>query len=182
MGTTIGTFKARAVDGDFGISSTQKEQVAVEFAIIDGDYKGSRYTWYGYFNTTDNAKRALKSLAAAGAAGIYDDPTDLTGLGSTDCEVVLEEDEYTAPGQATSKKTIKIAWVNEVGGGVRLGTRMDEAQRAAFKAKLQGTALAAKPANAPVRVAPAQAKAAMNGPATGKLPNEAGVGADGLPF
>lgn len=134
---TPGTYRARAIDGDFGLSSKNTEQIAVRFQVTDGPNEGATLTWYGFFNTPENAKRAMESLRRCGWR--TDDVTDLAGLGEKEVEVVVEEEEYQG------KKRLKVRWINDLGGGPTLSRPMDDAHRRAFAARMKGLAMAVKP-------------------------------------
>jgi hypothetical protein len=93
-----GTHKARANGFEFGVSSKENEQVVVDFNTEHGSIR-----WYGYF--TDGAvDRTLVSLEHAGWDGVS--LKTLDGLGSKDCSIVVEEEEYNG------KKRMRVQWVN----------------------------------------------------------------------
>jgi hypothetical protein len=134
---TAGTFRARAVDGEFGFSSKNTEQIAVRFQILEGPCRGETITWYGFFNTPENATRAMQVLRRCGWQA--NDLTDLRGLTDLEVELVLEEEEYEG------KKRIRVKWVNEIGGGPTLSRKMDDAQKRAFANRMKGIAASIKP-------------------------------------
>lgn len=128
-----GTYMAKAVEWDFGTSGTGKEQVAVLFAIADGEHQGTRLTWYGYFHEQAARERSFKALRAAGWTG--KDLFALEGMGTLDAQIVVEHDSYQG------KVRAKIAWVNSV-VGLALNKRMSEGEKRAFAAKMRGELLA----------------------------------------
>ena len=107
---TLGTFKARAHDGTWGVAGTGTRQVGVRFVIIGGPYDGRLFEWYGHFNTAENTERAIASLERCGvdsSSGVSLERLD--GLKTREVEVELEADEYEG------RERIKVAWVNEPG-------------------------------------------------------------------
>lgn len=127
-----GTFKAKGMSAALGYTSSDKEQVAVELRILDEEFLGDTITWYGYF-TDGTTERTLESLRLLGWAG--DDLFDLSGIGSTEVRIVIEEDEYEG------KVRLKVRWVNAI-GGLGLAKPMNEAQSRAFAARMKGSVLA----------------------------------------
>jgi hypothetical protein len=142
------TYPARAVEYEFGTSDNGTEQIGVSFRITQGDYAGRVLTWYGFFNTPENAQRAIKSLRACGWKG--DDLATLTGLTENDVNIVVEVDDYQG------KVTNKVAWVN--GAGVAMKNVMTEQQKKALAARMKGLILAGgggvRPAPSPGRQPP----------------------------
>lgn len=129
-----GTFKARATEGALGWTSKGKEQVAVNFVLLEGDAEGSQVTWYGYFSdkTQDGT---IKSLRACGWLG--DDLSDLTGIDANEVWLVIEHEENEQDGSVRAR----VRWVNG-GGGVQMKERMDADQARAFAARMKGAVLA----------------------------------------
>src|SRR4051794_36240960 len=128
MTLTVGHHKGRALNGDYGFASTRTRQVAVLFEFTDGECQGEQLTWYGFF-TPATADRTVESLRNAGCTFPNDNLADLTGLGSVECMLVVEEEE---------DGKLKIRWVNKLGGGVALGTRMTEAEKRELAAEMRG--------------------------------------------
>jgi hypothetical protein len=129
------TVRAKGVTADLGYTGNGREQVAVQFQIIDGPYAGRSLTWYGFFGDelNGNAKKTpteitIKALRACGWSG--DDITDLKGIDSEEVELVIVVDNYQG------KTSNKVKWVNKPGGGLALKERMDDKARAAFKARM----------------------------------------------
>lgn len=139
MSLAPGHYKARALEGDFGFAGTGTKQVAVGFEIIDDDARGERVTWYGFF-TPNTAERTIESLRHCGCVFPHDCLDDLTGLGSAEVELVLE-DEPTDRGDVKSR----VRWVNRIGGGVALQTRMNDAEKRAFSDEMRGYVAASRP-------------------------------------
>src|SRR4051812_22051672 len=107
-----GRFRARAREWDFGESSKNTEQIAVQFEITEGDEKGRTLTWYGYF-TDKTAERTLESMRFMGWTG--DDPTHPDNLNANEVEIVVEPEEYTND-KGETKIQSRIRWVNRAGG------------------------------------------------------------------
>lgn len=133
MTSLAGTWPARAVEGDLDITNNGTEQIAVRFVLTDGEHKGSYITWYGFF-TEKTTERTLESLRHCGWQG--DDLTNLDGITENDVELVIEDEE----GQDGEWRS-RVRWVNQPGGRA-LKSRMDEATKAAFAAKMRGTVVA----------------------------------------
>jgi hypothetical protein len=131
-----GTFQVRAVEAALGLAGNGTEQVAVLFEVIEeGEHKGKRITWYGYF--TDAAlARTIESLRHAGWQGA--DLGDLSTIGSAECSIVVDWESYEGSDH------LRVKWVNAGGsGGLALKTRMDEAAKRAFAARMKGRVIAA---------------------------------------
>jgi hypothetical protein len=118
-----GKYKARAVDWMIGNAETGTEQVAVNFAIVDGASVGETVPWFGFF-TEKTEETTLRSLRYCGLKD--DDVSDLTSLGENVVEIVVEEDPDP-----------KVRWVNPIGGGLRMKHRMTPEQAKAFAARLK---------------------------------------------
>lgn len=150
-----GTYRARALGGEFGYTQGNNEQVAVLFALLGDDdaETGERITWFGYF-TEKTQQRTLEALRYCGWTG--NDLTDLVSLGSTVVEIVVEAEEYNDKWQA------KVKWVNRPGGGaVKLAKPMGDKEKRAFAARFKNMAAAiptvgATPAKAPAAKPPAR--------------------------
>lgn len=157
-----GTFRARAKEWAFGISTKGTPYIAVGFEVIDeGGADGYRITWYGYLSEKP-AKRTMEAMRYCGWDN--DDVTAATGLSQLEVELVIKPETYEG------KTHSKVQWVNRVGG---LGLKVDEpdeVQKRAIAARLKGDAVASR-ANMP------QKKSAA--PAAPKQPAEMGPPADG---
>jgi hypothetical protein len=127
-----GTWKVRGVAAALGMTGTGKEQVAVELEIIEGEPKGQRITWHGYFSDA-TFDRTIESLRLLGWQG--DDLSDLSGIGGLEALVVIEHEEYEG------KVRAKAQWINGP-GGIALKERLDQGQAAAFAQRMKGKILA----------------------------------------
>lgn len=145
-----GTYKARAVDGGLGETSTGKEQIAILFEVLaEGEFKGARLTYYGYF-TDGTIESTIKGLRACGWAG-----TDLSelldfkksNLAANEVELVIEPEQ----GQRDGKPEVdekgepvmraRIRWINALARiGLKAALTVDKA--AAFAARMKGRLLA----------------------------------------
>lgn len=131
-----GTWRAKAVGAELGYTSKGHEQVAVAVEFLDGPNAGKSMTWYGYF-TERTADRSLESLMIAGWDG--EDLSALTGVGTTEFEVVVELDTYEG------KTKPRIQWINRLfGTGPALKNKMDAGARSSFAERMKGRALAIK--------------------------------------
>jgi len=129
-----GTHKARAKEWALGISSTNKEQIAVMFEFVGGEHDGKHITWFGYF-TDGTVDRTLESLRHCGWES--DSLAELDTLGNCEVELVIEDEEYEG------KWRSKVKWVNRV-AKLALKEQMNAAQVAAFAARMRGKTVASK--------------------------------------
>jgi hypothetical protein len=134
MSLVAGTFRAKAVTGGLGYTSTEKPQVAVEFQILDEEFANEAITWFGYF-TDDTKERTFESLRVMGWK--TDDLSNLDGITENEVRIVVKEEEYQG------KTSLKVAWVNKP-GGLALKTPMSPQQAKAFAASMRGEALASR--------------------------------------
>ena len=69
----------------------------------------------------------------AGCTFPNDNIDDLTGLGDTEVELVVneEQDEH-------GRVQVRVRWVNRLGSGVALSTRMSDDQKRGFAAEMRG--------------------------------------------
>jgi hypothetical protein len=130
-----GSFKAKAIDFQLGVSNNGNEQVALMFQIIGGDHDGKRISWFGSF-TEKTTERTLDSLRHCGWAG--DDITNLDDVCNNEVEIVVEE-EQGEDGKVRSR----VRWVNRL-SALKLKNQLNPAAAAAFAAKLRGRAVAHK--------------------------------------
>jgi hypothetical protein len=120
--------KARAVAGshEFGVAGTGTEQVGMRVLVLDGEYSGSEFVWYGSF-TEAGTDIALESLRVAGWDGT--DFVNLPGLGSTEFLLTLqEEDGRDGPSR------MRAAFINRL--GVPMKEKMDDAAKAALARRI----------------------------------------------
>lgn len=107
MSYVLGAHEARPQSYQFGSSAKKgTEMVSVVFQFVGGPNDGKRITWSGYF-TENTAKRTLDALEYCGWDGA--DVAKLTGFGSKNVELVLEEEE----GQ-DGKQYPRVQWVNKL--------------------------------------------------------------------
>lgn len=156
MGTQLGSFRARAIEGAAGYTANGNKQVGILFEILEGPYAGKSFQWNGYF--TDNAKQAtFDALFALGWDGR--DFVEFAGITTNEVPVTLEEDTYEG------KTRIRVGWVNRQ-GGVAVKTRMSPAQADELIAEFAADiAAAAKRAGRPP-IAAAKPPVANGRPAT----------------
>lgn len=122
-----GTYRARAVDSELGYTSTDKEQVVVEFSILDEPHVGEHISWYGYF-TDGTRDRTIESLRHCGWQG--EDINNLAGIDLNEVQLVVEHDEYEG------RPSAKVRWVNKA-GGIVLKKRMSPEDAKRFAARLR---------------------------------------------
>lgn len=94
----------------FGETGNGNPQVVIHYEITEGEYKGRRLPWFGYF-TDDATDRTLESIRISGFA---DD--DLSKLPSTPLKskvtLTVEHNTYE------DKTHARVAWVNKPGGAI----------------------------------------------------------------
>jgi hypothetical protein len=130
-----GKYKAKARSAQLGEASTGAEQIGIEFEIIDGEQKGSRYSYYGTFGEAA-VEITLKAMRAAGWQG--DDVTDLASLNrpdTPDCQIVIAHEEYP---KGSGKMHTKIKWVNPF-GGLAMKNPLDQTKKQALSARIRAT-------------------------------------------
>lgn len=192
-----GTYRARAMGSSkphiqFGMAGTGTQQVAVAFMIYQevlddhrqptGTYEptGEEITWIGSF-TPATMQRTCESLRYAGWS--TNDLDDMTGLGSTDVDIVVEHEEYQGNTRA------KVQWVNKPGsskfkfkGDIPAGDFVDLKRRvkAMMLTAQQGTGRSAASTTRPPGRQPAANTGAWDG--QGADPSDDGRAPDDLPF
>jgi hypothetical protein len=145
---------ATATPISFGeVESTGNLQISVEFDIVDERYPGERLTWSGTLGG-GALERCLEALMIAGWQG--EDVSELEGVPASS---VLTEDVSLAcePDTFDGKTTLKVQWVNRLGG------------RFAFKKPVQGSAL--KALGAQIRATAKSVRAQVGAP---RKPNGGG--------
>jgi len=130
--------KARALPGshEWGFAGTGAQQVGLRLQAIGGDLDGQFFTWYGYF-TERSEDRTLEQLQIAGWDG--NDIINLPGIGSTEFDLQLEEQEDEESGQTFLKPT----FINRI--GVAMKNVMNPMEKAAFAARMRAKTGAASP-------------------------------------
>jgi hypothetical protein len=152
---TEGTFNARGVTGALGMSSTGKEQVAVDIVVSDPGFEGEHITWYGYF-TEGTIDRTFESLRHLGWQG--DDLRDLSGIDRLPVRIVVAWDSYT-DGNGKTHENLKVKWINAP-GGLALKQPLTEDQAKSFASRMRAHAVASR---AKMGQAPAPAAARPGG-------------------
>lgn len=118
------TYRAVAVATTLGLSNQKgTKYVAVNFEIVDDERFAGEVTpaWMGYF-TDRSSERTVESLQHMGYAG--DNMEDFADLDRARClellpnvvDIVCEPESFTGD-DGTERQTLKIQWVNRVGGG-----------------------------------------------------------------
>lgn len=128
-----GKYQAVAKEHVFGRAGTGTEQVVVGFEIAEGDFRGRRISWRGYF-TDATAERTLESLENAGWDGVS--LRRLDGLGSRPCVLVIEDEEGN-DGNTYSR----VKWVNGLGGGLSVKEKLETGDIANLEERMRGIML-----------------------------------------
>src|SRR5262249_27702083 len=133
----------RAINAEFGTSKKKSTSfVLVNFEITQGEHAGEILSWNGYF-TTNTEERTIESLRYCGCEFPGNDITDLTGIHRSEVQIVVEHEEYQTDSGET-KTAAKVAWVNSLGRTISVDQRMDDAAKAAFKARMMGRVVKSK--------------------------------------
>lgn len=130
-----GNYTARAVEHKLGQGATGGEQVVVTFEISQGEHKGQRINWRGFF-TEKTVERTLESLEFCGWDG--DSIAKLAGLGTKEVELVCENED----GQ-DGKQYLRVRWVNKIRGAT-VKKELDRGGIIALEEKLKGAMIARK--------------------------------------
>jgi hypothetical protein len=123
-------------------SSPEKNTPFVHVAvqIVGGAYDG-RVVSRDLFFTEKTTQRTMEGLKALGCTFPGNNIDDFTGYGSTTTTGTVEHETYTPKDGGEPKTVAKIGFINS-NFGVNAAARMDEAQKAAFRAKMMGTVAA----------------------------------------
>lgn len=125
-----GVYRARAVVGALGETQGGKEQMAVEFELMDSEgVVGPHITWFGYFTekTTEHTLRALRTCGWRG-----DDLSNLDGIQENEVSLVIQNETYEG------KTRPKVQWVNAPGGaGLGLKAPLAPDRAKSFAAKMR---------------------------------------------
>lgn len=107
----------------------KNKQVLVYFEILEGDYRGQRLPWFGFF-TKASYERTMQALRFMGWKG-----DDLANLGDLDQEVSITVEHNTY----NEKTYARVAWVNRAGGGsaMKLNDPLSESDVRAFAARFR---------------------------------------------
>lgn len=133
-------YSAKAVSHDWGKSQKKStDYVEVCFEVTDGEAKGRRFPWQGYF-TKSTEERTLQSLQYAGCTFPGGDLTNLSGLGDKIVEIQVEQTDFGP----------RVAWVNEPrAGSVTEETRLSAGDKKSLAARMKGKLLAMQRGGAP---------------------------------
>lgn len=175
MNIPPGKYVAIAIAQDSALAETSNgtPQVAVVFQIQEPpEQYGERITWFGFL-TEKATPRTIEGLRAAGFTG--DDLTDLSSLGSKNCEIVVEDEEYEG------KTYTKVKWVNDLGRGHAVKGVLNEDGRRALAAKMKNAFRAFDASNGkPAATRPAATT--TRAPAPSRRPEPPPLGDSDAPF
>lgn len=105
-----GKHRARARSWGFGRAGTGTEQIGIMFDLVDGPDAGRQIIWYGFFNSEENGRRALKVMRVCGWDEQAEDVLNPTGLDKNEVELVIKH-ERDRDGHAQTR----VAFVNAIG-------------------------------------------------------------------
>jgi hypothetical protein len=130
--------KARAVEGSeiFGFTGTGKEQIGFRIQVLEGEFEGESFSWYGFF-TEASGQRTIDSLKYAGWNEDWNAFAQkrLPGLGSTEFELQLEEEEDQDEQGNPAGTSWRATFINRI--GVAMKSVMDEGTARAFAARMK---------------------------------------------
>jgi hypothetical protein len=130
------TVKARAVEYELGYTSSDSEQIRVEFVLLEGPNENAHINWLGFF-TEKTTEHTLKALRTCGWVG--DDLSDLQGFDQNEVFLVIEHEE-DLEGQLRPR----VRWINAGAGAFTLKNKMDAGAAKAFAERMKGHELAQK--------------------------------------
>lgn len=165
---------AKAISGEFGKSQKKgTDFVGVVFEVSHGDAKGTKFGWDGYF-TDSTSERTVQSLRLAGCTFPGDDITNLSGLGSKEVEIQVEQTDFGP----------RVAWVNEPRvSAINDENKLDAGGKKALAGKLKGLLLATKGGGLRAQ---AQKSSALDADPFAEAPansnNQQATGTDNIPF
>jgi hypothetical protein len=143
-----GKYKARAVGEVVLGKSAEKQTPQIEclFEMLEGESKGHRARWTGYFGL-NSADRTIESLQICGWEG--DDLSEfadkgLHGLDANEVEAVIENEEYEKDGEI--RTVPRVRWINRLGGGARVNVQnaMSRDEALSFGDRMKGLVLKVK--------------------------------------
>src|SRR5262245_48948220 len=86
-------YRARALHSALGRARNGREQIAVEFQILDEGFESERITWYGYFGDEGRGTRTPTQItveALRNCGWVGDDLSDLSGIDANEVALVVE--------------------------------------------------------------------------------------------
>jgi hypothetical protein len=150
MAITNGMYRARACGECVLGTSKNKGTPFLElyFMIVDGDNKGGRVRWQGYFSENTN-ERSIQSLQICGWNG--DDLSEfadgaLHGLDRNEVEIVVELEEYQDK-EGNTKKSPRVQWVNRAGGFLNKDAAMNDDAARSFGERMRGLVIKSREKN-----------------------------------
>ena len=146
-----GKYRGRPTSAALGLTKGGKEQIAVQFDLVDP--AGESIAWYGYF-TEGTMERTIQSLRYCGWTGtdlsVFTEGQPLPEEVCREVELVVEQEEYEG------KVRAKVQWVNG-GGGLALKNALTLDQAQAFARRMQGVITAMDRQGSQTRANPAPA-------------------------
>jgi hypothetical protein len=115
MITPENTYRATVIDADMGKAGTGIRQLAILFEISRGSFEARRFTWYGFLNNRDNAKRSAQVLHTCG----YDNRSLRSMIGH-EVDIVIRHEDFRG------KTFARVAFVNPVSTLALKDTLFDE--------------------------------------------------------
>lgn len=125
-----GKYRARAIEGAIGETSTEKEQVTVLFELLD--VPGKTITWYGYW-TEATWERTIEALRTMGWTGSdIDDLSELSDPSMPEVYLVIDQE----PNEKGVLRE-KVKWVNKSAGGLAMKTALEPTKARAFAERVK---------------------------------------------
>jgi len=167
-------YRAKAISHQFAESVKKKTPfVSVIYEVTDGPGTSKQFEWQGYFSEATH-ERTVESLRRSGCTFPGDDVTNLSGLGSKEVEIQVEQTDYGP----------RVAWVNEPRvSSVNEDQKLDKNAKASLAARLKGTLISMRAGGAPApkKTSAADAASAFAANDDGAEPAKA-TGTDDIPF
>lgn len=104
-----GKYRAKAFYGNFQAASTGTPELRVGFEVLSGPQEGQKVYGSLYF-TQKTFERSMEACEYMGMTPEDVENQDIANLGSQECQIVVEHQEYNGETQA------RVKWVNSLRG------------------------------------------------------------------
>ena len=131
-----GKYRALAQSAEFGTNDNGNDFCMVSFKLTDGELEGEHISAWLYFSTDKNTERSIESLRYCGCTFPGNDITNTEGLGSKECEIVVEHETWEG------KTRAKVKWINSGGVGVKAEQKMTPVAKKSFAQRMKAKLVA----------------------------------------
>lgn len=137
-----GKYRAKAKSAEFGENKNGTPFVMLTFEVSDGNEWAGTQVSDRFYLSDAAAARTIEGMRYAGCVFPGADITNTEGLGSCECEIVIEHEDGD-----NGRTYYRIKWINSLGFGRGVGSeeRLDGGRKKAFASKLRGLVLATQP-------------------------------------